>query len=138
MIVDVAAAWAANALTNNEGEIALAAGWFTPAGGSGPATLNVALIDKSSTWNQAKLVQQLPAISIAPCSQTGCATGNVGKVTVKVGGTAGAETLSFKYSPGENQSCMLPMIMRRYTVASPSDFVYTAKEPCFPVTVPKI
>jgi hypothetical protein len=57
--------------------VTLRAGWYTPAGGSGPATVTVALKHKT-TGQLRRAIQR----SIAPGQQTGCATTVVGTVYV--------------------------------------------------------
>jgi hypothetical protein len=73
--------------------IRLAAGWYLPAGGSGPALVSVGLRDPRT--GRLKYVVQR---TISPGSQSGFATTLVGTVTITVTGPAGAETTRFSFA----------------------------------------
>ena len=73
-------------------DVAARAGWFSPAKGSGPATVTVAL--KHKTTGELKGAIQR---SINPGAQSGCATTVVGRATATVEGKAGEEHVSFTF-----------------------------------------
>jgi hypothetical protein len=77
--IDLGGAFTAGRFTNNSTMVSASAGWFTPAGGSGPAVLTVALRSKST----GELSQTLTR-TISPGTQSGCADTLVGNVTVAV------------------------------------------------------
>jgi hypothetical protein len=87
--VDLAGALAAGKLTNGT-VVNLQAGWYSPAQGSGLATVTVSL--KSKVDGQLYRSQQL---SITPGSQNVCASTLVGTVVVSLYGPPGNETVSF-------------------------------------------
>jgi hypothetical protein len=71
----------------------LAAGWYIPAMGTGPALLSVALVDPMT--GQLKDVEQR---NINPGAQSSCASTPVGTVTITLTGNPGQETESFTLS----------------------------------------
>jgi hypothetical protein len=87
--VNLSAALAAGKLANGT-VVNLQAGWYSPAQGSGLATVTVSL--KSKVDNQLYRSQQL---SIAPGTQNVCAFTLVGTVLVSLYGPPGNETVSF-------------------------------------------
>jgi hypothetical protein len=90
--VSLSAALAAGKLTNGT-IVSLKAGWFTPAGGSGLATVTVSLLSKAT--GQRSGSQQL---SVVPGSQAGCASTLVASVEILVQGVAGQEAITFAAS----------------------------------------
>jgi hypothetical protein len=70
--------------------VSLRAGWYRPAGGSGPALLTVGFKHKT-TGEISNIVQR----TIAPGSQSGCAETVVGTATVRVTGTGSERNVAF-------------------------------------------
>ena len=70
--------------------VALNAGWYIPAHGTGPALLSVALIDPT-TGKHTNVIQR----TINPGAQSTCASTPVGTVTITATGDPGKETETF-------------------------------------------
>ena len=77
-------------------KVSLRAGWFTTAGGSGPATVAVSFIKKGAQQKTCTKIK-----TIAPGSQSDCASAIVGTVHVTASGSAGQETLQLSLSGSE-------------------------------------
>lgn len=73
--IDLNAALAAVEWEQTDGVVVnLRAGWYTPAGGSGPASVTATFVDGSSS---------IPVTTILPGSQNGCASKCVGSVVIR-------------------------------------------------------
>jgi len=69
------------------------AGWFIPAGGSGPATVTVSLRRKADGLEKGSVQR-----SIGPGAQNGLATTIVGTARVTESGPEGREKVSFTFA----------------------------------------